>query len=127
LGNLSPRRDYIFVEDVAFVLAWAALKASKPAVVNIGTGRSWSVLELVETLRTVTGRRLKIKVDPERVRPTDRPNLQAANARLLDIVPGLTLSGLEDGLRRTLSAILPDEVAASPRGEHIRKDCGDAV
>ncbi len=115
LGNLSPRRDYVFVDDVAHVLAWAALEAPESAVVNVGSGRSWSVEELVERLRAITGRSLEIEIDSDRVRGTDRPNLQSANARLLDTVPGLELTGLESGLRRTLDAAAAHPVPASLR------------
>jgi len=105
LGNVSPRRDYVFVDDVADVLAWAALEAPEPAVVNIGSGRSWSVEELVDQLRALTGRPLKIEVDQERIRTNDRPNLQSVNGRLLDAVPELQLTDLESGLRRTVDTV----------------------
>lgn len=56
-------RDYIHVTDLAraHALALAALAAGKePAVYNLGGGNGHSVLEVIETARRVTGRRLPV-------------------------------------------------------------------
>ncbi|MGB9846752.1 MAG: UDP-glucose 4-epimerase GalE, partial [Desulfotomaculales bacterium] len=56
-------RDYIHVTDLAraHVLALAALAAGKEsAVYNLGGGNGHSVLEVIETARRVTGRRLPV-------------------------------------------------------------------
>jgi UDP-arabinose 4-epimerase len=63
-------RDYIHVADLAeaHVRALGALlDGGKSAAINIGTGRGWSVRELVEIARRVTGRDIPIKVGPRRL------------------------------------------------------------
>jgi UDP-glucose 4-epimerase len=104
LGNLGSRRDYVFVEDV--VAVFAALLELPEAVgqLNVGSGETWSVEELVEQLRRVTGRPLEVQVDPDRVRATDRPLLAADIGRLRALLPELRLTSIEPGLRRTLAA-----------------------
>ena len=51
-------------------------------VVNLGTGESHSVYDLVNGLGAVIGEPLTIEVDPERTRATDRPFLAADPAKM---------------------------------------------
>ena len=88
LGNVDPKRDYVHVDDVADGLVAVALpapdllKADGPDVVNLGTGRSYSVRELLQKLSAIVGHDLGIDVDRARVRSVDRPELVADSARL---------------------------------------------
>jgi UDP-glucose 4-epimerase len=72
-------RDYIHVEDLATAHVVAALRLeSDPAaaaVYNVGTGRGYSVLEVVERIRSVSGRPLEYLVGPRR--PGDPPAVVA--------------------------------------------------
>lgn len=75
LGNLKPRRDYIFVEDTAAGLLAMATRAAATAPVdifNVCTGDETSVEDLVRMIGTVTGVALTIEQDPDRVRRVDR-------------------------------------------------------
>jgi UDP-glucose 4-epimerase len=105
LGNLSPRRDYIYVEDMAAALVGLLADAPARSTVNVGTGVSTSVKELVRSLGTLLGERIEILVDPERVRPSDRPRLEAGTERRRSILPDFEPVALEDGLRATLEAL----------------------
>jgi UDP-glucose 4-epimerase len=105
LGNLSPRRDYIYVEDMAAALVGLLVGAPDGSTVNVGTGRSTSVKELVRSLETLLGERIEILVDPDRVRPSDRPRLQAGTERRRSILPEFEPVALGDGLRATLEAV----------------------
>jgi len=69
-------RDYIHVSDLAdaHVLALRNLmQGGESEAVNIGTGRGWSVLELIDIARQVTGREIPIRPGPRR--PGDPPAL----------------------------------------------------
>ncbi len=62
-------RDYIHVSDLAdaHVCALRALlQGGESAAVNVGTGRGWSVLDLVEIARKVTGRDIPTRFGPRR-------------------------------------------------------------
>ena len=111
LGNLTARRDYIYVDDVAHVLADLVAHAAPPTVVNVGTGVSTSVEELLTLVRELTGRDFTVEQDPGRLRRVDRPNLQADNALLWQTLPGLELTPLRAGLAKLLFA---ESVAAPP-------------
>ena len=109
LGNLMSRRDYIYVEDVASIIVQLLVTGSE-GVVNLGTGQSLSVAELVDRLRLIMARNLVVTTDPVKVRKTDRLNLQAATGRLRALLPDLSLTSLDEGLSRHLmtEGLLPD-------------------
>ncbi len=75
-------RDYVHVEDLigAHVLAMDKLQAGKPLVYNLGIGRGYSVREIVESAKRVTGRNFKV-VEGER-RPGDPPTLYADSTKI---------------------------------------------
>ncbi len=78
LGNLSARRDYIDVEDVASgFLRLANIEPDSVIPVNLGTSRDHSVEELLNELRKVSGQNFNVETDPARLRPVDRPLLRA--------------------------------------------------
>lgn len=83
LGNLDPRRDYTDVVDIASALHdLARSPVDAPATVNLGSGRSVSVAELVQTCEQLLGRQVAIGVEPGKLRKTDRAEL-VADFRLL--------------------------------------------
>jgi len=77
-------RDYIHVEDLgrAHLLALERLRPGTHRVFNLGTGDGYTVREVIEAARRVTGR--EIPVRDEGRRPGDPPELVAANARARD-------------------------------------------
>jgi UDP-arabinose 4-epimerase len=75
-------RDYVHVSDLAdaHVRALRALlDGAGTMALNLGTGRGWSVRELVATVREVTGRDFPVRSGPRR--PSDPPALVADPAR----------------------------------------------
>jgi len=72
-------RDYIHVTDLAeaHVLAMRALEPGKAKVFNLGNGRGFSVREVIETARRVTGRDVRVEESPRR--PGDPPVLVASS------------------------------------------------
>lgn len=86
LGNVWPQRDYIHVEDAAEGFGRVALCGDVPVgvtkLVNLGTGKQYSVSTLVEQLRSLTGLPIEVEHDASRARAVDRPFLQASIARI---------------------------------------------
>jgi UDP-arabinose 4-epimerase len=76
-------RDYIHVADLAdaHVAALRALRdgGAQNTAFNLGTGRGWSVRELVDTVRAVAKRPLPVQIGPRR--PGDPPCLVADASR----------------------------------------------
>lgn len=61
VGDLRPRRDYIFVEDLVDAVIKAIRSASAYNVFNLGTGTSYSVSELIALVQDVMGTSLPVE------------------------------------------------------------------
>jgi UDP-glucose 4-epimerase len=75
-------RDYIHIEDLvsAHLLALDALGKSDRLIYNVGIGRGFSVREVIETARKVTGHSIMTIQLPRR--PGDSPRLVASSQRI---------------------------------------------
>jgi len=75
-------RDYVHVEDLvdAHVLAMAKMKPGAPRAFNIGIGRGYSVREVLDAARRVTGVEFAIREEPRRA--GDAARLFADPARI---------------------------------------------
>ena len=77
-------RDYIHVRDLAtaHIAALQYLRAGGASTaVNLGTGRGYSVLEVVDCAREVTGRRIEIREEPRRAGDPSRLVANGQKAR----------------------------------------------
>ncbi len=61
-------RDYVHIYDLAtaHILAFEALADGRSRYFNLGNGRGYSVKEVVETARAVTGHAIPVKMGPRR-------------------------------------------------------------
>jgi UDP-glucose 4-epimerase len=78
----TPIRDYVHVADLAdaHILALDYLRRGGDSVfLNLGTGRGYSVLEVIECARQVTGRSIPMRMEAPRA--GDPPRLVADAAR----------------------------------------------
>jgi UDP-glucose 4-epimerase len=75
-------RDYIHVGDLAqaHVLALDALAEGAPLIYNLGNGHGFSVREVIESARRVTGRRIDVRETARR--PGDAAVLVASSAKI---------------------------------------------
>ncbi len=101
-GDGGQSRDFVFVEDVvrANLLALQA-PGLEGQVVNVASGRETTVLQLLEALYEITGRRIEPKREPTRPGDVRRSwaNVEAAE-RLLGFRAAVPL---EEGLREVLA------------------------
>ena len=105
LGNLSPRRDYTDVRDVADALAGLISRSSQTEMTfNVGSGRGVSVAELVSTCEQILGRHIPVQHAAERQRPDDRAELIADASRLTSATGWSPAQPLEHTLSDLLSA-----------------------
>ncbi len=104
LGNTTPMRDYVFVEDVAAALVGLLESDLVDTQVNVSTGTSYSVADLVESLARITGRPLTIDSDPAKIRAVDRPVLAVDVTKLRTILPTATSTPLDEALRKLLES-----------------------
>jgi UDP-glucose 4-epimerase len=75
-------RDYIHVEDLsaAHLLALDGTRAGEHRIFNLGNGAGFSVREVIEAAREVTGHQIPVREAPRR--PGDPPQLVAASERI---------------------------------------------
>ena len=106
LGNIEPRRDYVYVSDVAAAMLAVADYAGAVDTFNIGTGESRSVRQLLGLLEKVLGRQIFVEVDPAKLRPSERQNLQADISLAQRELQWSPQVSYEDGLKATLRAEL---------------------
>ena len=74
----TPIRDYIHVIDLAdaHILALEHLRCGGPSdFLNLGTGRGYSVLEVIQCAREITGKQIPVQMEPPR--PGDPARLVA--------------------------------------------------
>jgi UDP-glucose 4-epimerase len=89
-------RDYIHVEDLgdAHLLALDALAPGTHRVFNLGTGDGYTVREVIEAARRVTGREIPVREEGRRA--GDPPALVAANARAREELGWAPRRGLDE-------------------------------
>jgi UDP-glucose 4-epimerase len=96
----SAVRDYIHVEDLgeAHQLALDRIEPGRHVILNLGTGTGYSVREVIDAAKRVTGRDIAVTEEPRR--PGDPAQLVATNARAREVL------GWEP--RRTLEDMIAD-------------------
>jgi dTDP-glucose 4,6-dehydratase len=105
LGNVEPRRDFLFVKDtVRGFIELAKCSKAVGKVVNIGTGRDISIKELVEKILSQMRQGGEIMVEGRRIRPKKSEVMQLiANTRLAKkLFKWAPRYSLEDGLEQTI-------------------------
>lgn len=123
LGSLSPRRDFTFVDDTVDGFVRAAATSLDPGeVVQLGTGRTVSIGELVDACQKVVGTTAEVTTDEERVRPAGSEvevllSDPALAAERLDWQPTYSL---EDGLARTAEWLSSQELTADIAAHYHR-------
>lgn len=80
-------RDYIHIADLgdAHIRALDHLdKGNGSEFINLGNGRGFSVLEVIDAARKVTGKTIEVNMEPQR--PGDPPRLIADAKKALDVL-----------------------------------------
>ncbi len=96
-GDPATRRDMLYVEDAAEATVLAGLSVAGPAVYNVGSGRSWSLAELLDGLQQASGAAARVEYRPGR--GVDVPVTQLDCARLRAETGWAPRTELDDGLR----------------------------
>ena len=106
LGNLTPKRDYIHVNDLAEAvhqLMLAADNAYGYDVFNLGSGQEYSVLEIVRAFEEVLGEKITIKTDETKVRKVERVHLVADMSKLQSYLGWSPTFGIREAIRDLLT------------------------
>ena len=82
IGNLSPKRDFIYISDVVNAIKSIMSNLKGFEIYNIGTGKSNSIKELYSTLKKISGKNIPIETIKNYSRKTDIPNVVCDNKKI---------------------------------------------
>jgi dTDP-glucose 4,6-dehydratase len=105
LGNIKPRRDFLYVKDtVRGFIQVGKCDEAIGKVVNIGSGKDIPIEELVKLILNLIGKEAKIEVEERRIRPENSEVMQLLSdtrlaKRLFNWSPQYSL---EEGLKETI-------------------------
>jgi dTDP-glucose 4,6-dehydratase len=122
LGNLDAKRDLTYVSDTVdgFLKAGETSKIEGQTL-NLGVGTEITIGELAEKVIAIVGRKVKIELDPSRLRPekSEVQRLLSDNSRAqsdLGWIPKITL---DRGLRLTIEWIADHLDIYDPEKYHL--------
>ena len=61
VDNLSPKRDYVYIDDLCSAIVKAINYKGKEHIFNIGSGKSYSVKEVIDFIQNIYGTSFNIK------------------------------------------------------------------
>ena len=106
-GDGSATRDFVYVGDVADVLIASLKTEAKNQLLNLGTGKGATILEVVKTSGGILGVEPNLKFEPER--PGEISNFVADTKKLQETIGFVPSTSLQDGLRKTFDWLKGNE------------------
>jgi len=77
VGNLSAKRDFTDVRDIVRAYETLIEKGKSGEVYNVGSGKALAVQSLLDTIIGLSTAQVTVEQDPERMRPSDMPEIAA--------------------------------------------------
>ena len=100
-GKGDARRDYVFIADVIEAIEAALTSTENPKLIlNIGSGETRSVVEVVETIEAVTGHCFERDYVTARTTDVDISSLDISRAH--EVLGWAPKTGFREGIERTL-------------------------
>jgi GDP-4-dehydro-6-deoxy-D-mannose reductase len=103
-GNIGVRRDLTDVRDVVRAYRLLLEQGAPGAVYNVCRGESVSIAEIAERLLALEGLDVPVRIDPERVRPVDVPDLRGSRRLLTEATGWEPLIPLDQTLADVLAS-----------------------
>jgi len=104
--TLSPRRDFLFLDDAVSALIHAMARPSGLRVINIGSGISHSVREVADIIQAAAGTRLPV-VSDEELRPNEITEVSVDITRAREWLRWTPCHSLAEGIARMLEMVQP--------------------
>jgi GDP-L-fucose synthase len=109
-GTGTPRREFLYVDDLADACIHLMKTYSDDELVNVGTGRDITIAEFARVVATTIGYTGDISFDPARPDGTPRKLLDVSRLAKLG---WRARTSLEDGIRLAYQAYLSESKAAA--------------
>jgi len=97
-GSGTPKREFLYVDDLADACVFLADTYASSEVVNVGVGEDLTIRELAETIQKVVGFEGELVFDRTKPDGTPRKLLDVSRLHALGFKAKV---GLEEGIRRT--------------------------
>ena len=82
VGNLSAKRDFSDVRDIVRAYVLLMEKGCAGETYNVGSGHAVSIQELLDTLLNLSTVSIAVEQNPDRMRPSDVPVIEADTSKL---------------------------------------------
>jgi GDP-4-dehydro-6-deoxy-D-mannose reductase len=101
VGNLDAIRDFTDVKDVCEAYVLIMEKAPSKEVYNIGSGKGYTMREMLDMLSQLSTAQVRVEIDPNKVRPLDVPAIIADSSKIRQLgwEPHIPI---QDALKRIL-------------------------
>lgn len=104
LLDMTPRRDYVYLSDVVDAFIRASDVSAGFRVINIGSGQSLSVAEIVEKIQVMAGTRLPVVSDSV-LRRQEIPEVVADVSLAQQLLGWRPQFSFEDGIEQILKRV----------------------
>ena len=101
-GSGTPRREFLFVDDLADACVYLMQNYNEGGFVNVGTGEDVTILELANLIKEIVGYKGSIKNDPSKPDGTPRKLLDVTKLKNLG---WQSLVTLEEGIKRVYEEV----------------------
>ena len=102
VGNLDPERDFTDARDVVRAYRLLVEHGVPGEAYNVCSGRSVAVRDVVERIVAISGTGLRLREDPDLLRPVEVPVLRGSNERLRNATGWSPSISLDETLRDSL-------------------------
>jgi GDP-L-fucose synthase len=97
-GTGTPRREFLYVDDLADACLFILENVSQPGPINVGVGKDITIRELAELIEDVVGYRGRIEFDTTKPDGTPRKLMDVSRLSELGWTPR---TGLREGIQKT--------------------------
>lgn len=102
VGNLEAQRDFTDVRDVVRAYAMIIEKGDAGETYNVGSGHAVSIREILELIISLSGQKIKVEIDTNKLRPVDVPIIEADTTKLRNLTGWVPEITLEQTIKETL-------------------------
>ena len=110
-GFLESKRDFMYVDDFSNAILKAIESEIIGETINIGSGKSWSMYELVELIREITGKYNKeIVIDKKRIRPVEVVHVRTDTKKAEKLLNWKAQIDIREGFKKTIEWYLKNNM-----------------
>lgn len=102
VGNLKAKRDFTDVRDVVAAYECLVRQGASGETYNVGAGNAYSIQEILDQIIEISGQKIQVEVEAERLRPIDVPVISADITKITEQTDWKRKISLKQTLQDTL-------------------------